>query len=242
MDGHQSSSQRSSPTDADHLQRITALTVNVGKISKSNNVQSSSANQRSAQNTTNSASGSGSSDPILAMEKLVKSRIPNSSTSRSWKNESSVMNHRFGANCKSNNGAFNLTFIDLTMQVSYLTQTKTLWTPYPMRRVSNIIWDLQSKPNQIFLECICCSTRTFSGNLSALSICGGVLWDDTPITNSSQFVEVIWTDFDCITGVQVFWIITYESFNMGHPLSGHLQISFLAHTSSKTSLHLKTLF
>ena len=82
MEGHQSSSQRSSPTDADHLQRITALTVNVGKISKSNSVQSSSANQRSAQNTTNSAS-SGSSDPILAMEKLVKSRIPNSSTSRS---------------------------------------------------------------------------------------------------------------------------------------------------------------
>ena len=82
MEGHQSSSQRSSPTDADHLQRITALTVNVGKISKSNSVQSSSANQRSAQNTTNAAS-SGSSDPILAMEKLVKSRIPNSSTSRS---------------------------------------------------------------------------------------------------------------------------------------------------------------
>ena len=82
MEGHQSSSQRSSPTDADHLQRITALTVNVGKISKSKSVQSSPANQRSAQNTTNSAS-SGSSDPILAMEKLVKSRIPNSSTSRS---------------------------------------------------------------------------------------------------------------------------------------------------------------
>ena len=85
MEGHQSSSQRSSPTDADHLQRITALTVNVGKISKSHSIQSSSANQRSAQNTTNSAPDGGSSDPILAMEKLVKSRIPNSSTSRSWK-------------------------------------------------------------------------------------------------------------------------------------------------------------
>ena len=83
MEGHQSSSQRSSPTDADHLQRITALTVNVGKISKSHSIQSSSANQRSAQNTTNSAPDGGSSDPILAMEKLVKSRIPNSSTSRS---------------------------------------------------------------------------------------------------------------------------------------------------------------
>ena len=87
MEGHhQSSSHRSSPTDADHLQRITALTVNVGKISKSNIVQSnSSANQRSAaQNTmANSASSGGSSDPILAMEKLVKNRIPNSSTSRS---------------------------------------------------------------------------------------------------------------------------------------------------------------
>ena len=88
MEGHhQSSSHRSSPTDADHLQRITALTVNVGKISKSNIGQSnSSANQRSAaQNTmANSASSGGSSDPILAMEKLVKNRIPNSSTSRSW--------------------------------------------------------------------------------------------------------------------------------------------------------------
>ena len=87
MEGHhQSSGHRSSPTDADHLQRITALTVNVGKISKSNIGQSnSSANQRSAaQNTmANSASSGGSSDPILAMEKLVKNRIPNSSTSRS---------------------------------------------------------------------------------------------------------------------------------------------------------------
>ena len=89
MEGHhqgQSSSHRSSPTDADHLQRITALTVNVGKISKSNIVQSnSSSNQRSAAQITmaNTASSGGSSDPILAMEKLVKNRIPNSSTSRS---------------------------------------------------------------------------------------------------------------------------------------------------------------
>ena len=32
----------------------------------------------------------------------------------------------------------------------------------------------------------------------------------------------------------------YESYSMSHTLLGHLQISFLAHTSSKkTSLHLK---
>ena len=41
------------------------------------------------------------------------------------------MNHRFGANCKSNNGAFNLTFIDLTMQVSYLTKQKLCEHPTP---------------------------------------------------------------------------------------------------------------
>ena len=156
MEGHQSSSQRSSPTDADHLQRITALTVNVGKISKSNSVQSSSANQRSAQNTTNSAS-SGSSDPILAMEKLVKSRIPNSSTSRSWK-----MSHWLWIIVLVQIAKVIMVLLIWPLLTSQckchillkqkLCEHPNPWDGYQCKvHGSNIpiIWDLQLKPNQI---------------------------------------------------------------------------------------------
>ena len=207
MEGHhQSSSHRSSPTDADHLQRITALTVNVGKISKSNIGQSnSSANQRSAaQNTmANSASSGGSSDPILAMEKLVKNRIPNSSTSRSW-----IVSHWLWIivlvqiQKKSKNGAF-----DLTMQVSwhvifsYFSKTLSTQPTFGTTWVEILRHYGAHKGFTIYTG----QSKTICSNSYA---CG--------LMTLSHFYELM-----------TVW------YSMSHTLLGHLQISFLAHTSSK---------